>query len=81
MKFIKKEDNVKLECGDFVLFDNHNLAMVIKVNNRYRALWLFDGSCSSILDFDSLEDFQRAINEDYDGVRIIKSKNIVITEV
>ena len=81
MKFIEKEGTIKLECGDFVLFDTYGLAMVIKIYNRYKALCLSDGSCSSILDFDNLEDFQRAINEDYKDARIIKSKNIVITEV
>ena len=81
MKFIKKEDNVKLECGDFVFFGGNELAMVIKDNDRYKILYLCDGVCSTMLDFDNLEDFQSAIDEDFKNAKIIKSKNVVITEV
>ena len=81
MKFIEKINNVKLECGDFVLFGSDEPAIVIREDYRYKILYLRDGACDTRLDFSSLELLQKAIDEDYEGARIIKSKNIVITEV
>ena len=81
MKFIEKEDNVKLECGDWILFGKNALAMVIRKDNRYGVLYLSDGVCSPGLNCESLDFLERSIKDEFVYARIIKSKNIVITEV
>ena len=81
MRFIEKKEDIKLECGDFVLFENGLLGMVMKGNEKYGMVCLDSGYSNIVFDYYDLEDLIKCIKEKYPKSRIIKSKNIVITEV
>ena len=81
MKFIKKEDNNHLEEGDFVLLENGLLGMIAVNPTEYTIVVIDNGRFDTSFKSYSLEEMQGLIKNTYPGARIIKSKNIVITEV
>ena len=81
MKFIEKEESINLECGDFILFGNGSVGVVVNKEGRYGVLYLSSGIFSSDLDFGNLKLLQECLERRYEGVRIIKSKDIEIREV
>ena len=81
MRFIEKKEDIKLECGDFVLFENGSLGIVANKEGRYGVLYLSSGVFSSDLDFGNLKLLQECIDRRYGDVRIIKSEHIEIGEV
>ena len=54
MRFEEKENNTKLEYGDYILFENESLGMVIRKDAGCGVLYLHSGIVSSGFDFDRL---------------------------
>ena len=78
---IKKEDNNHLEEGDFVLLENGLLGMIAVNPTEYTIVVIDNGRFDTSFKSYSLEEMQGLIKNTCPGARIIKSKNIVITEV
>ena len=81
MKFIEKERSNSLESGDFILFFNGDVGVVADIHGDCGVVRLEDGLVSSGLEFSDLESLEDYIKSELPSARIIKSKNIVITEV
>lgn len=80
MKFIeKKQEQEVYEAGDFVLFDDGDLAMMINTYAYYTIVFLEDGHYSKDYEYNYINDLIDALQQK-GGCRFIKSKNIEIYE-
>ena len=82
MRFIERENNSSLEYGDFILFFNDIVGIVISLyGGECGVVHLEDGYMPPGLQFSDLEDLEDYIERELPLARIIKSKNIEIKEV
>ena len=82
MKFVEKENTNSLEYGDFILFFNGIIGVVVSLyGGECGVAHLEDGFMPPGLRFSDLEDLEDYIKSKLPSSRVIKSKNIVITEV
>ena len=71
---------MKLECGDFVLFSNKDLAMVIRYGYDFTLVFFDDALVSDVYMSTTLEGLYQDIMSNK-NVRIIKSEYITIKEI
>lgn len=84
MKFIEKKDKdiEKINCGDYILFSDGLFAIVTEYGREYTLVFLDDGYFSHDYVSDTLEDLLNTLKLcNKDGIRIIKTENIVINEI
>ncbi|MGL4801963.1 MAG: hypothetical protein ACRC18_06830 [Cetobacterium sp.] len=83
MKFVEKNENkVDVKCGDFILYRDKSLDMIIDLGRGSVGLVSINsGYFSYDWEFDSLEELLENIHRDFEGYRFIKSDNIKIEEV
>ena len=82
MRFIEREDGNSLEYGDFILFFNDIIGVVVSLyGGECGVVHLEDGYMPPGLQFSDLEELEDYIKEELPSARIIKSRNIEIKEV